>query len=140
MFPLPKPYVFRKNKWKERDFDNKKFMPKIHKLSFLEEYDQVPLSEKENVLLDRDFRYKNIDELMNAFDNTKTDEKSGELYDRIVKKLVLLKKLVNTVSDIAEKQRINNGIKGVEFALNYVAYYRDVSDSDSDFLTLTLVI
>ena len=46
MFPLPKPYVFRKNKWKERDFDNKKFMPKIHKLSFLEEYDQVPLSEK----------------------------------------------------------------------------------------------
>ena len=140
MFPLPKPYVFRKNKWKERDFDNKKFMPKIHKLSFLEEYDQVPLSEKENVLLDRDFRYKNIDELINAFDNTKTDEKSGELSDRIVKKLVLLKKLVNTVSDIAEKQRINNVIKGVEFALNYVAYYRDVSDSDSDFLTLTLVI
>ena len=77
---------------------------------------------------------------MNAFDNTKTDERSSELFDRIVKKLVLLKKLVNTVSDIAEKQRINNVIKGVEFALNYVAYYRDVSDSDSDFLTLTLVI
>ena len=70
---------------------------------------------------------------MNVFYNTKTDEKSGELYDRIVKKLALLKKLVNTVSNIAEKERINNVIKGVELALNYVAYYRDVSDSDSDF-------
>ena len=70
---------------------------------------------------------------MNVFYNTKTDEKSGELYDRIVKKLALLKKLVNTVSNIAEKERINNVIKGVELALNYVAYHRDVSDSDSDF-------
>ena len=53
MFPLPKPYVFAKNQWKERDLDNKTFMPKIHKLRFLEEYDQVPFSEKENILLDR---------------------------------------------------------------------------------------
>ena len=70
---------------------------------------------------------------MNVFYNTKTDEKSGELYDRIVKKLALLKKLVNTVSNIAEKERINNVIKNAEFVLNYVAYYRDFSDSDSDF-------
>ena len=108
-------------------------MPKIHKLSFLEEHDQVPLYEKENELLDRDFGYKNIDELVHTFNNTKNYEESDELYDRIVKKLALLKKLVNTVSNIAEKERTNYVVKGVEFVLNYVAYYRDVSDSDSDF-------
>ena len=133
MFPLPKPHVFGKNEWKKRDLDSKKFMPKIHKLSFLEEHDQVPLYEKENELLDRDFGYKNIDELVNAFNDTKNDEECDELYDRIVKKLALLKKLVNTVSNIAEKERTNYVVKGVEFVLNYVAYYRDVSDSDSDF-------
>ena len=133
MFPLPKPHVFGKNEWKKRDLDSKKFMPKIHKLSFLEEHDQVPLYEKENELLDRDFGYKNIDELVHTFNNTKNYEESDELYDRIVKKLALLKKLVNTVSNIAEKERTNYVVKGVEFVLNYVAYYRDVSDSDSDF-------
>ena len=29
MFPLPKPYVFGKNEWKERDLGNEKFMPKL---------------------------------------------------------------------------------------------------------------
>ena len=91
------------------------------------------LYEKENELLDRDFGYKNIDELVHAFNNTKNDEESNELYDRIVKKLTFLKKLVNTVSNIIEKERIYYVIKGIEFVLNYVAYYRDVSDSDSDF-------
>ena len=132
MFPLPKPYLFGKTEWKERDLDNKHFLPKIHKLGFLEEHDQVPLSEKENELLDRDFGYNNIDDLVNAFNNTKNDEECNELYDRIVKKLALLKKLVNTVSNIAEKERINNVIKRAEFVLNYVSYYRDVSDCDSD--------
>ena len=47
-------------------------MPKTFKLSFLEKNYQTELSEKENKLLDRDFGYKNIDELMVAFDNTKT--------------------------------------------------------------------
>ena len=70
---------------------------------------------------------------MNAFNGTKNDEECDELYDRIVKKLALLKKLVNTVSNIAEKERINNVIKGIELVLNYVAHYRDVSDSDPDF-------
>ena len=133
LLPLPKPYVVGKNKLKERDLGNKKCMPKTHKLSFLEQHDQVPLSEKENELLDRDFGYKNIDELVHTFNNTKNYEESDELYDRIVKKLALLKKLVNTVSNIAEKERINNVIKNAEFVLNYVAYYRDFSDSDSDF-------
>ena len=133
MFPMPKPHVFGRNEWKKRDLDNTKFMPKIRKLSFLEEHDQVPLYGKENELLDRDFGYKNIDELVHTFNNTKNYEESDELYDRIVKKLALLKKLVNTVSNIAEKERTNYVVKGVEFVLNYVAYYRDVSDSDSDF-------
>ena len=132
MFPLRKPYLFGKTEWKERDLDNKNFLPKIHKLGFLEKHDQVPLSEKENELLDRDFGYNNIDDLVNAFNNTKNDEECNELYDRIVKKLALLKKLVNTVSNIAEKERINNVVKRAEFVLNYVSYYRDVSDSDSD--------
>ena len=134
IFPLPKPYVFGENEWKEKDIpSNEKFMPKTFKLSFLEKNNQTELSEKENELLDRDFGYKNIDELVNAFNNTKTDEESDELCDRNVKKLTPLKKLVNTVSNIAEKERINNVIKNAEFVLNYVAYYRDFSDSDSDF-------
>ena len=134
IFPLPKRYVFGENEWKGKDIPgNEKYMPKTFKFSFLEKNNQTELSEKENELLDRDFGYKNIDELVNAFNDTKNDEECDELYDRIVKKLALLKKLVNTVSNIAEKERINNVIKGVELALNYVAYHRDVSDSDSDF-------
>ena len=134
MFPLPKPYVFGKNEWEEKHFPiNENYMPKTFKFSFLEKNNQTELSEKENELLDRDFGYKNIDELVNAFNDTKNDEECDELYDRIVKKLALLKKLVNTVSNIAEKERINNVIKNAEFVLNYVAYYRDFSDSDSDF-------
>ena len=73
---------------------------------------------KKNELLDRDFGYKNIDELVDAFNDTKTDEESDELYDRIVKMLALLKNLVNTVSNIDEKERINNVIEAVEFTLD----------------------
>ena len=48
MFPLPKPYVFGENEWKEKDITGKKkFMPKTLKLSFLEKNDQTELSEKE---------------------------------------------------------------------------------------------
>ena len=46
MFPLPKPYVFGKNEWKERDLGNKKFIPETLKKRFLEKYDQILLSEK----------------------------------------------------------------------------------------------
>ena len=55
MFPLPKPYVLGENELKERDLGNVEFMPRTFKLSFLEEYERTPLSEKENELLDRDF-------------------------------------------------------------------------------------
>ena len=51
---------------------NEKFMPKTFKLRFLEKNSQTELSQKENELLDRDFGYQNIDELIAAFNNIKT--------------------------------------------------------------------
>ena len=48
------------------------------KKSFLEKYDHVPLSEKENKLLDRDFGYKNVDQLMDAFNNREKDEELND--------------------------------------------------------------
>ena len=80
MFPLPKPYVFHKNEWGEIYLGGEKYMPKTFKLNFLQDYNQTPLSEKENKLLNRDFGYKNIDELGFAFNNTKTDEERDELF------------------------------------------------------------
>ena len=50
MFPLPKPYVLGKNEWKKKYLGNEKFAPETFKLSFLEEYNHTPLSEKENQL------------------------------------------------------------------------------------------
>ena len=106
MFPLPKRFVFGKNEWKERDFfGNEKFMPKTFKLSFLEKHNQTELSEKKNELLYRYFGYENIDELVVAFNNAKTDEDLDELFDKIANKLTLLKKLINTVSDIERSEK-----------------------------------
>ena len=108
LFPLPKPYVFGENEWKEKDLGNKKLMPSILRKGFLEKYDQIPLSEKENELLDRDFGYRNIDELVDVFNDTKTNEELDKLFNNIDKKLTTLKKLVKIVSDLTEKKRINN--------------------------------
>ena len=108
LFPLPKPYKFGENEWKEKDLGNKKLMPSILRKGFLEKYDQIPLSEKENKLLDRDFGYRNIDELVDVFNNTKTNEELDKLFNNIDKKLTTLKKLVKIVSDLTEKKRINN--------------------------------
>ena len=89
-------------------------MPKyFFKKSFLEKHD------RKNSLLDRDFQYKNIDELMNAFDNTETDEELDELLDKIDNKLTTLKKLIRIVSNTTEKKRINNVIKSIDFVLDY---------------------
>ena len=52
-----------KKKKEKKHLGNEKYMPEPFKLDFLQEYNQTPLSEKENKLLDRDFGYKNIDEL-----------------------------------------------------------------------------
>ena len=43
------------------------------------------------------FGYKNIDELVDALDNTKTDEELDEFFDKITSKLTVLKKLINSV-------------------------------------------
>ena len=135
MFPLPKPYVFGENEWKEKYLGNEKLMPKTFKSSFLEESNQIPLSEKENELCDRDFGYKNIDESVLAFNNTKTDEERDELFDKIVNKLSALNKLLKIVSNETEKKRINNVIKSVEVSLDQVPSLGDSEPdfSDSDF-------
>ena len=103
IFPLPNPYVFGENVWKEKYFGDENFMPKTFKLNFLQEYNQTPLSEKENKILNRNFGYEN-DELAFAFNNTKTDEERDELFDKIVNKLSTLKKLVKIVSSETEKK------------------------------------
>ena len=41
---------------------------------------------------------------MVAFNDTKTDEELDELFDKVVNKLILLKKLINTVSDIEKSE------------------------------------
>ena len=105
IFLLPKLYVFSENEWKEKDIPfNEKFMPKTE-LRFLEKNYQTELSEKENEVLNRDFGYKNINELIFAFDNTKTDKELDELLDNIVQKLSTLTKLVKIVSNKTEKKK-----------------------------------
>ena len=42
---------------------------------------------------------------MVAFKNTKTDEELDELFGKIVNRLNIFKKLINTVSDITEKKK-----------------------------------
>ena len=131
MFPLPKPYVFHKNEWKEKYLGDEKYMRKTFNLIFLQEYNQTPLSEKENELLNRDFGYKNIGELAFAFNNTKTDEERNELLEQ----LNTLKMLVKIASRETEKERINNVMKSVKFVLDYAASFDDSKQdfSGSDF-------
>ena len=76
--------------------------------------------------------YKNIDELVVAFNNVKADEKLYDFFDKIAHKLNIFKKLINTVSDITEKKRTNNVIDSIKFVLNYVAFDKNTSYSDSD--------
>ena len=131
IFPLPKPYVFRKNEWKEKNLGAEKYMLKTFDLIFLLEYNQTLLSEKENELLNRDFGYKNIGELAFAFNNTKTDEERNELLEQ----LNTLKMLVKIASRETEKERINNVMKSVKFVLDYAASFDDSKQdfSGSDF-------
>ena len=69
---------------------------------------------------------------MAAFKNIKTGKDLDELFDKIVNRLKILKKLINTVSNITEKKRINNVIKSIEFVLDNVAFSKNVSYSDID--------
>ena len=69
---------------------------------------------------------------MVAFNNTKIDEEFDEFFDKIVNKLNIFKKLINTVSDITEKKRINDVIDSIKFVLDYVAFDKNTSYNDSD--------
>ena len=66
--------------------------------------------------------------------STKTKEELDELFDKTVNRLNILEKLIDTVSDITEKKRINNVITSIKFVLDYVALnkYNSYSDIDSD--------
>ena len=120
-------------KWIEkRDLGNERFIPRTLKKFFLEKYDQNPLSEKENELLDKNFEYKSIDELVDGFNNPKINEKLDESFDKITTRLNALKNLVKILSGTTEKKIIDDVIKGAEFTLDYIASWGD-SDSESDF-------
>ena len=120
-------------KWIEkRNLSNERFIPRTLKKFFSEKYDQNPLSEKENELLDKNFEYKSIDELVDGFNNPKINEKLDQSFDKITTRLNALKKLVKILSHTTEKKIIDNAIKGAEFNLNYIASLGD-SDSESDF-------
>ena len=120
-------------KWIEkRDLGNERFIPRTLKKFFLEKYDQNPLSEKENELLDKNFEYKSIDELVDGFNNPKINEKLDESFDKITTRLNALKNLVKILSDTTEKKIIDDVIKGAEFTLDYIASWGD-SYSESDF-------
>ena len=69
---------------------------------------------------------------MVAFNNVKADEKLDDFFDKIAHKLNIFKKLINRVSDITEKKRINNVIDSIKFVLNHVAFDKNTSYSDSD--------
>ena len=105
MFPLPKPYVFGKNEWNEKYLGKENFIPKILKKIFLSELGYTPLSEKENELLNRNFTFESIDELVEAFNNTETKEECNNLFNRISDRAIILNKLVKTVSNHVEKKK-----------------------------------
>ena len=52
----------------------KNICEKLLSYFFLQKHDQASLSKKENELLNRDIGYKNIGELVLAFNNAKTNE------------------------------------------------------------------
>ena len=81
-------------------------MPKILKRSFLSELGYTPLSEKKDELLNKHFKFENIDELLEAFNNTDTKEEYNKLFDRISNQAIILKKLVKTVSNPVEKKEL----------------------------------
>ena len=106
MFPLPKPFLFGKNEWKERHLGKEEFMPKILKKSFLSELGHASLSEKENELPYKNFGFENIDELVEAFNNTETKEEYNKLFNGIGDRAIIFKKLVKTVSNSVEKKEL----------------------------------
>ena len=105
MFPLPKPYVFGKNEWKEKYLCKDQFMPKILKKSPLSELGHALLFEKENELLNKNFGFEDIDELVEALNNTETKEEYNKLFNRISDRAIISEKLIKTVSNLVERER-----------------------------------
>ena len=107
IFLLPKPYVFGEREWKEKDLRKKRFMTKdFLEKSFLERLGYTPLSEKENKLLDKNFKLKNIDKLKkDDLEKVATGEEYDKLFNFINKRVNVLKKLVKTVADNVEKKK-----------------------------------
>ena len=94
-------------------------MPKMLQKSFLSELGHASLSKKENGLLNKNFGFKNIDELVEAFNNTETKEEYNKFFNRISDPAIIFKKLVKTVSNPVEKKRTKNIIKAVANVLDY---------------------
>ena len=60
-----------------------------------------------------------------------TGEEYDKLFNFINKRMNVLKKLVKTVADNVEKERINNVIKAVKIVLDHFLNQDRVSESDS---------
>ena len=80
-------------------------MPKISEKFFLGEIGYTPVSKEENELLNENFKFENIDELVKALNNTETEEEYSEVFNRISNRATIFKKLVKTVSDPVEKKK-----------------------------------
>ena len=105
IFSLPKPHVFGKNEWKEKDLDRKEFIPKnFLNERFLERLGHTPLSEKENKILNKNFGYKNIDKLTDDLENAAAEKEYDKLFNNINDRVSILKKLVETASNNVEKK------------------------------------
>ena len=94
--------MFGENEWKEKDIPGNKRYAKNFWLKKKNGHTELP--KKENELLYRDFGYKNIDESIFTFDNTKTDKEFDNLINKTDLKLNTLKKLVKIVSNTTEKE------------------------------------
>ena len=80
-------------------------MPKISEKFFLDEIGYTPVSKEENELLNENFKFENIDELVKALNNTETEEEYSKVFNRISNRATIFKKLMKTVSDsVGEKK------------------------------------
>ena len=59
-------------------------------------------------------------------------EEHDKLFYKIVNRLNIFKKLIEAVSDITERKRMNNVTTSVKFVLDKVAFDKNVSYSDKD--------
>ena len=98
--------------------------------NILERFGYTPLSEKENELLDKNFEYENIDKLKDDLKKAATEEDYDKLFNFINKRMNVLKKLVKTVADNVEKERINNVIKAVKIVFDHFLNQDRVRESD----------